>query len=122
MINFHDAQHGRCRLHAAPTATLTLLDADILALTAAKRNVKRGVMVLSNCFSGVQAVPAFDWIVSNPPVHTGEQNNLDILEALLKGPPPPPPHTNLLSAVHPVPRLPRCAVLCPAVCGNLGSF
>ena len=37
---------------AAPSAELTLLDADVLALTAARLNVKGAEIVLSNCFSG----------------------------------------------------------------------
>ena len=68
-------------------ATLTLSDADSVALLCAKENfaqMKRpAVIVNSDCFGGLGADEKFDLIVSNPPVHLGLQPEFTVFRALL---------------------------------------
>eukprot|EP00933_Yihiella_yeosuensis_P040828 TRINITY_DN35235_c0_g1_i1.p1 TRINITY_DN35235_c0_g1~~TRINITY_DN35235_c0_g1_i1.p1 ORF type:complete len:828 (-),score=165.11 TRINITY_DN35235_c0_g1_i1:85-2568(-) len=72
-----------------PKLRLTLLDADALALEAAKANVSgsRIEHKLSDAWSEVPEESTFDWILSNPPVHCGLQPDFTVLSALLEGGP-----------------------------------
>lgn len=68
----------------APNLRLTLLDADATALAAARENVPDAAYVLSDGLSGLEPAARFDLIVSNPPIHTGRQEDFSVLSALLE--------------------------------------
>jgi len=81
----------------SPSAALTLLDADAVALTAARENLGGGggggsgaaappcTFVLSDGWAGLAAGETFDLIVSNPPVHLGLQPEFTVLSSLVAG-------------------------------------
>merc|ERR1712194_633144 len=71
-----------------PDISLHLLDADAVALEAARRNVPEAKKFhLSDAWSSVPEDTTYDWIVSNPPVHVGLVPDFGVLMALLsKGP------------------------------------
>ena len=73
----------------APRARVTLLDADAVALAAARENLAGCdppcAIVSSDGWSGLAADETFDVIVSNPPVHLGLQPEFSVLAALVKG-------------------------------------
>ena len=80
-----------------PSAKVTLLDADAIALHAAARNMessrkKKAKCILSDCFADmdrdVPRTKTFDWIVSNPPVHRNKANDFAVCVKLAKGHPP----------------------------------
>jgi len=68
-----------------PDLRLTLLDADAVALEAARANVPNARHVLSDAWGSLPEGRRFDWIVSNPPVHCGLQPDFTVLSALLEG-------------------------------------
>lgn len=80
-----------------PKAKLHLLDADALALAAASENVPGGRLHLSDGWptdaqeSSHRALRegshAFHWIVSNPPVHSGQPDDFRVLFGLCRGAP-----------------------------------
>jgi len=72
-----------------PSLRCTLLDADALAIAAARENVPCARhILLSDGWSGLQPVTArFDLIVSNPPVHAGTADEFRVLQRLLEGAP-----------------------------------
>ena len=69
-------------------AALTLMDADAVALRAARENfvgLGRGATVCaSDGFSGLAPSETFDLIVSNPPVHLGLQPDFTVLRTLAR--------------------------------------
>ena len=73
-----------------PSAKVTLLDADAIAIHAAGRNMEllnagKPRCILSNCFDGLKSKKNFDWIVSNPPVHRNKANDFSVCKALATG-------------------------------------
>eukprot|EP00041_Stephanoeca_diplocostata_P009244 m.140915 g.140915 ORF g.140915 m.140915 type:complete len:1237 (+) comp17665_c0_seq17:163-3873(+) len=92
-------------LTKTPDARVTMLDADVLAIAAAKRNVPTAdAHVASDCWEALTlpsddqssqitrgAVPTgsgateYDWIVSNPPVHIGRSQHFGVLASCLAG-------------------------------------
>jgi len=72
-----------------PSISLTLLDADAVALEAAARNVPGAAIVLADGLDapGDAGAPdeRFDWIVANPPYHKGKGESLDVVAALVTG-------------------------------------
>lgn len=83
-----------------PSAKVSMLDADAVALHAARLNVpsvKPGRALVSDCWASLPAKPKkgeaegegrckqFDWIVSNPPVHNGLQVDFTVLRTLIDG-------------------------------------
>eukprot|EP00927_Polykrikos_kofoidii_P032645 TRINITY_DN27748_c0_g1_i1.p1 TRINITY_DN27748_c0_g1~~TRINITY_DN27748_c0_g1_i1.p1 ORF type:complete len:389 (-),score=82.31 TRINITY_DN27748_c0_g1_i1:194-1195(-) len=68
-----------------PDIRLTLLDADAVALEAARVNVPDAQYVLSDAWSNLPDGRTFDWIVSNPPVHCGLQPDFTVLSKLIDG-------------------------------------
>ena len=68
----------------APDARLTLLDADALALDAAKENVPGAEFILSGGLGELAETARFDLIASNPPIHIGRQEDFSALTALLE--------------------------------------
>lgn len=73
-------------LAAEPTLRLHLLDADALAVRAARGNVGGGARVyLGDGWDGLPRGTRFDLIVSNPPVHLGLQTDFRVLRTLIAG-------------------------------------
>mmetsp|Transcript_156047 Transcript_156047/g.500437 ORF Transcript_156047/g.500437 Transcript_156047/m.500437 type:complete len:163 (+) Transcript_156047:1260-1748(+) len=73
----------------AEDARLHLLDADAVALEAARANVPQAKkLFLSDAWASVPESTTYDWILSNPPVHLGLQCDFTVLTALLAGGPP----------------------------------
>eukprot|EP00040_Diaphanoeca_grandis_P030437 m.179886 g.179886 ORF g.179886 m.179886 type:complete len:627 (-) comp31992_c0_seq1:122-2002(-) len=70
-----------------PALKVTMLDADVLALIAAKQNLKEAETVLSDCWRGVKKAEKYNWIVSNPPVHVNDVNDHTVLRVLIDGAP-----------------------------------
>ena len=62
---------------------LTLLDADAVALEAARRNVPQARRVLGQGLGAVEG--RFDWIISNPPFHQGKSESQEVVRALVTG-------------------------------------
>ena len=62
---------------------LHLLDADAVALHAARANVSGARFWLSDCWAELPPKKRFDWIVSNPPVHNGLQTDFRVLRSLV---------------------------------------
>ena len=70
------------------SSSVSLLDADKLALYAAKQNVKDAEnYYLSDGWRDVPDDAKFDAIVSNPPVHRYESSDLSVLKHLIDGAP-----------------------------------
>jgi hypothetical protein len=80
----------------SPGAKVTLLDADAVALTAARENLGSTItggavaaapctFVLSDGWAGLTEGETFDLIVSNPPVHLGLQPEFTVLSSLVAG-------------------------------------
>lgn len=73
---------------AAKKTKLTLLDADSIALDAAKKNLPRGEssasFILSDAWTRVSPSETYDLIVSNPPVHHGLAVDFHPTRALLQ--------------------------------------
>ena len=72
---------------AEPTARLHLIDADALAIRAARLNVPTAkAITLSDCWDDLPPKPRrFNTIVSNPPVHLGLQSDFRVLRTLVAG-------------------------------------
>jgi 16S rRNA G1207 methylase RsmC len=73
---------------AAKKTKLTLLDADAIALDAAKKNLPRGEstasFILSDAWTRVDPSETYNLIVSNPPVHHGLAVDFHPTRALLQ--------------------------------------
>eukprot|EP00873_Tetraselmis_striata_P028881 jgi/Tetstr1/449145/TSEL_036355.t1 len=87
---------GAALLQRQPSLRLHALDADTVAVEAARANLPEGAQLLcSDGWRGLQADDApkdakgkarrFDWIVSNPPVHRGQRDDFRVVAALLDG-------------------------------------
>jgi 16S rRNA G1207 methylase RsmC len=70
--------------HAMPNLRISMLDADAVALVAARANVPSAALILSDAWSVLPLKPRFDAIVSNPPVHHGLLSDMSILRALIR--------------------------------------
>jgi 16S rRNA (guanine1207-N2)-methyltransferase len=73
---------GATVLAIAPTAEVDLLDADALALEAARRNVP-GARARVATWALREVDGAYDCIVSNPPFHQGKGETLEPVRALV---------------------------------------
>ncbi len=67
-----------------PSCRLTLLDADALALAAAAENHPDAHCILSDGWTAMPPGERFDWIVSNPPIHVGRDEDYAICSALAR--------------------------------------
>jgi 16S rRNA (guanine1207-N2)-methyltransferase len=69
-----------------PALELVALDVDSLALEAVAINVPRAVRVLSDGWPAELGEP-FRLILSNPPIHRGKTESMQIVERLIDGAP-----------------------------------
>ena len=80
---------GAAILAREASVRLQLLDADALAVHASRHNLAAAAhapaVLLSDGWDGLPKRPRFDWIVSNPPVHLGLQNDFRVLRVLIAG-------------------------------------
>lgn len=70
-----------------PDIRLALLDADALALDAARENVPGAEIILADgaaALPGLASGERFELIISNPPIHLGRQEDFSVLAALLE--------------------------------------
>lgn len=70
-----------------PDIRLALLDADALALDAARENVPEAEFILADGAAALTRLAGgerFELIVSNPPIHLGRQEDFSVLAALLE--------------------------------------
>merc|ERR1711998_678165 len=74
-----------------PSLRLHLLDADAVAIEAARHNVPSAKQFfLSDCWpmhNGDLTHMQYDWIISNPPVHRGQPDDFRVLQELIEGAP-----------------------------------
>lgn len=68
---------------AQPECALWMLEADAIALEAAKLNVPNAHALLSDAWHSVDGALRFDLIVSNPPIHRGKSEDFSALLALI---------------------------------------
>lgn len=66
------------------TATLTMLDADTVALEAARENLPAATAVCGASLSDAARHGPFDAIFSNPPIHDGRLEDHTVLAALIE--------------------------------------
>ena len=65
-----------------------LLDADAVAMEAAKLNVPDAAsFTVGNGWHGVESSDLFDMVVSNPPVHRGVPDDFTVVQGLIEGAP-----------------------------------
>lgn len=69
----------------APRAALHGLDADALALEAARRNLPGATLHASDGLQGLPTGARFDLVLSNPPLHEGVASDTRVLEQLAAG-------------------------------------
>ena len=70
-----------------PKTRLALLDHDSLALAAARKNVPNASYLQADSWHRPPGRHRWDIIVSNPPIHRGKKQNLDVLRDLISGAP-----------------------------------
>jgi len=78
---------GAALARTRPDLAMHAIDPDPLALEATRRNVPG---VVTTAGTGLAALPAearFDWIVSNPPIHSGREQHHDVVRNLCEGAP-----------------------------------
>lgn len=73
---------GRAILQRQPEAELTLLDADALAIEAARENVPGAQLIVGDSLSASGTRP-YELIVSNPPLHQGVAESHAVLSKLV---------------------------------------
>jgi 16S rRNA (guanine1207-N2)-methyltransferase len=70
-----------------PKLTLTLLEADAVALEAAKHNLPDATAVLGHTLKDLPTSTPFDTIVANPPYHSGKARSTAVIARLIQGAP-----------------------------------
>jgi len=73
---------GALHQAAVDHAEVDLLDSDAIALEACRRNVPGANVLLGEGLSGVEG-RTYDRIVTNPPIHLGKAETLDIVSELI---------------------------------------
>ena len=62
------------------------LDADALAIRAAKKNCKScSAFYISDCWESISEEKSYDLVVSNPPVHSFKLDSFDVIMELIQG-------------------------------------
>ncbi|MEL6342654.1 MAG: methyltransferase [Myxococcota bacterium] len=70
-----------------PSAEIWMSDADAVAVEAAKENVPTAQVVCGDAWQPLPAIRHFDYIFSNPPIHTGKGRDYTTLSALINDAP-----------------------------------
>jgi 16S rRNA (guanine1207-N2)-methyltransferase len=74
-------------LRRRPGVHLDLVDHDTVALVAATENVPAGRTILASGLQALGSESPYDWIVSNPPYHSGKAEDLGVVGELVTGAP-----------------------------------
>ena len=67
-----------------PTIDVTLIDADAVAIEAARKNVPTGESIVGHSLRSIETDKAFDLIVSNPPYHQGKERSDTVVLDLIQ--------------------------------------
>jgi len=67
-----------------PSLDLTLIDADAVAVEAAKRNVPGGQALVGHSLTSLENDKIFDLIVANPPYHQGKERSHTVVMDLIE--------------------------------------
>lgn len=70
-----------------PDAELWMTDADAVAIEAATENVPAARALCGDAWGALPAIRHFDYVFSNPPIHTGKGRNYQVLTALVNDAP-----------------------------------
>ncbi len=70
-----------------PQLTLTVLEADAVALEAAKHNLPDATAVLGHALKDLPSSARFDTIVANPPYHSGKARSTAVIARLIQAAP-----------------------------------
>jgi 16S rRNA (guanine1207-N2)-methyltransferase len=70
-----------------PGLSLQLLDADALAVTAARANLPGTLVACGDSWGALPAYQRYDLIVSNPPIHQGKARDYTVITRLIEGAP-----------------------------------
>ena len=70
-----------------PQLSLQLLDADALAVTAARANLPGTLVACGDSWGALPAYQRYDLIVSNPPIHQGKARDYTVITRLVEGAP-----------------------------------
>ena len=73
--------------HRQPSLRLTMVEADAVALEAAKANLPEATAVLGHTLSVLPAEAQFTAIVANPPYHSGKARSSAVINRLLQDAP-----------------------------------
>jgi len=68
-----------------PKATFQLIDADAVAVVAARENVPGALVLTGDSWGRLPSYRRYDAIVSNPPIHTGKGRDYSVLTRLVEG-------------------------------------
>jgi len=70
-----------------PDASFQLIDADAVAVAAARENVPGALVLNGDSWGRLPSYRRYDAIVSNPPIHTGKGRDYTVLTRLVEGAP-----------------------------------
>ena len=70
-----------------PEASFQLIDADAVAVAAARENVPGALVLNGDSWGRLPSYRRYDAIVSNPPIHTGKGRDYTVLTRLVEGAP-----------------------------------
>ena len=68
-----------------PSASFQLIDADAVAILAAKENVPGVLAICGDSWGRLPSYRRYDRIMSNPPIHTGKGRDYTVLTRLVEG-------------------------------------